>query len=93
MSAPTSLSMERNARSARVLCDAMGVQCDGKDMNIVVAALMGLISRLPTEVRVSIATEIMRTANVADVEIPSATQKQIDSIVKGTTHEQEDQPA
>lgn len=84
MNAPASLSMERDARAARVLCDAMGMHCNGKSMNIVVAALMGLISRLPTEVAVAIATEIVRTADPASVELPPKTTNQIDLIVKGT---------
>jgi hypothetical protein len=83
MNAPTSLSMQRDARSARVLCDAMGMQCDGKDENIVIAALMGLISRLSPEVRIAIAAEIMRTADPNEIELPRDTTNQIDKIVKG----------
>lgn len=83
MNSPTSLSMERNARAARVLCDAMGMQCDGKDENIVIAALMGLISRLSPDVRMAIAAEIMRTADPNDIELPRETQSQINKIVNG----------
>jgi hypothetical protein len=84
MNAPASLAMQRDARSARVLCDAMGMHCDGKNMNIVIAAIMGLISRLPPNVAVSIAMEIMRTADPTRVELPPETTNQIDEIVKGT---------
>lgn len=85
MNAPASLSMQRDARAARVLCDAMGMHCDGKDMNIVVAALMGLISRLPADAGMAIAAEIMRTADPNTVELPRETQSTIEKIVKGIT--------
>jgi hypothetical protein len=85
MNAPASLSMQRDARAARVLCDAMGMHCDGKDMNIVVAALMGLISRLPAEVGMSIAAEIIRTSDPTTVELPGETTSAIEKIVKGLT--------
>ncbi|HEX6464229.1 MAG TPA: hypothetical protein VFZ98_07250 [Vicinamibacterales bacterium] len=92
MNEPIALSSQRDAVAARRLCDELGFCLHDKDMNIVVAAISGLLTMLPDEAQMHIAMSI-NARLTASVQLPAATTRQIDSIVKGPDHDQEKQPA
>lgn len=92
MTEPISLSSQRDAIAARRLCDELGFCLHDKDMNIVVAAISGLLTMLPEEAQMYIAASL-NARLTASVQLPAATNRAIDNIVKGHPHGQEDKSA
>jgi hypothetical protein len=83
---PVSVASQRAAVEARRLCDEMGHCCDGHDLSIVIAAVSGLISMLPTHAQAQMMATVAQRLNstdIADVPITPEDAAAIDKIVGG----------